>query len=312
MTSVGGHLTDLYGLLPRFKGLDPEHTWVTFDTPQSRSLLEGEDVVFVDYTSPRDFKNVVRHSTVAMRMLRPHHPFTAVVSTGSGIALSFLPLGRARGASCHYIECSARADGPSLTGRLLSRIPGIALYSQYPSWAEPPWRYRGSILESYVPGRASATVSEVRRVVVTLGTMTYPFRRLVERTIEILPAGIEVVWQVGHTEVEDLPIPAQRWLPADELKRAIEVADVVIAHAGSGSSFVALDAGKCPILIPRLKAYGENVDDHQLEIAAYLAQHDLAIVRSIDELTTADLHEAASRYVRRSHQPPPFRLAADI
>lgn len=307
VTSVGGHLAELRHLLPRFEGLDPDRLWVTFETPQSRSLLDGEDVLYVDYTAPRDVKNVVRHSALAMRLFRRRHPFKTVLSTGSGIALSFLPLARARGASCHFIESGARSVRPSLTGRLLSRVPGIALYSQYPGW-QSPWRYEGSVLDGYVRAPRAARPSQVRRVVVTLGTNPYSFLRLVRRTIDILPPEAELTWQVGVTDVNGLPIQAQRWKGEQELQSAIEAADVVIAHAGMGSALGAMDAGKCPILVPRRKQFGENVDDHQFSIASELVKRDLAIVRSVEDLTTDDVYEAAARSVQPSRQPPPFRL----
>ncbi len=311
VTSVGGHLAELQSLLPRFEGLDPDRMWVTFDTPQSRSVLEGEKVVFVDYTAPRDAITILRHSAVAMRMFRGQHPFRTVLSTGSGIALSFLPLARARGASCHFIESATRCAGPSVTGQLLRRVPGIVLYSQYRSWAKAPWRYEGSVLDGYSPGRSPATGRpRITRVVVTVGTMPYAFRRLVKRLIEILPAEVEVDWQVGHTPVDDLSITAERWLSAQALQRAIASADVVIAHAGMGSALAALEAGKCPILIPRLSAFDENIDDHQLQIAAELRERGLAVVRSVEDLAVGDLYEAVTRRVCRSHQLMPFRLAS--
>ncbi len=309
VSSVGGHLAELHRLVPRFEGIDSDRMWVTFDTPQSRSILQGENVVFVDYTAPRDLKNVVRHTGVAMRLFRGQHPFTTVLSAGSGIALSFLPLARARGASCHFIESATRSTGPSLTGRLLRRVPGIVLYSQHRNWARAPWRYEGSVLDGYAPAPPSPKPPEIGRIVVMLGTMPYPFRRFVERLIEILPRGLAVDWQVGHTDVEDLAITAQRWLPGEALQRAIGDADVVVAHAGMGSALAALDAGKCPILVPRLSAFGENIDDHQLQIASELTRRGLAVVRSVEELDVTDLYEAATRPVLRNHQPMSFRLS---
>jgi hypothetical protein len=53
------------------------------------------------------------------------------VSTGSAIALSFLPVARLRGVPCHCIESAARSASPSQTGRLLRRVPGVRLYTQY-------------------------------------------------------------------------------------------------------------------------------------------------------------------------------------
>jgi len=309
VSSVGGHLGDLHRLLPRLQGVDDERVWVTFDTPQSRSLLKDEEVVYVDYTGPRDLVNVLRHSLMASHLFRGRHQFSTVVSAGSGIALSFLPLGRMRGASCHYIECSARSVGPSMTGRLLSRVPGIHLYTQYSDWARPPWTFAGSVLDTFMPAsrRDEATI---RRAVVTLGTMEdYEFRALVERALAILPADAEVLWQVGCTNVSDLPIVAHRQLPTRELQGAIEEADVVIAHAGCGSSVSALEAGKTPVLVPRRRSRGENVDDHQLLIADELSKRNLAVVRSVEKLTLDDLLLAARGSVLVDPQPAPFALA---
>jgi len=310
VSSAGGHLAELHRLLPRLRGIDSDRVWVTFDTPQSRSLLEEEHVIYVDYTESRDVKGVMRNSLVARRLFRRRHPFSTVVSAGSGIALSFLPLGRMRGASCHYIEASARSMGPSLTGRLLSHIPGIALYAQYPSWAEPPWKYAGSVLDAFASGPSRTDDAAIKRAVVMVGTMElYPFRRLIQQALKILPADAEVLWQTGCTDVSDLPIVGHRQLPSRDLQEAIEAADVVIAHAGCGSSLAALEVGKKPVLVPRLQAHGECVDDHQLLIAEQLAKRDLAVACSVDELTLADLCLARQSTVRTESRCAPFPLA---
>jgi UDP-N-acetylglucosamine--N-acetylmuramyl-(pentapeptide) pyrophosphoryl-undecaprenol N-acetylglucosamine transferase len=309
VTSVGGHLAQLRRLVPRLRGIDPDRQWVTFDTPQSRSMLDGENVTYVDYTGPRDVTNVLRHSLVAKRMFRGKHPFSAVVSAGSGIALSFLPLGRMRGASCHYIESFTRSAGPSVTGRLLSHVPGISLYSQYPGWAQPPWNYVGSVFDSFVPGPQVQNKGEILRAVVTLGTMEdYAFRGLIERALALFPAATEVLWQVGCTDVSDLPIRAHRQLPAALLRETIAASDVVIAHAGCGSSLSALETGKMPVLVPRRAAHGENIDDHQLLLAEELSRRGLAITRSIETLTLDDLLLAARSSVRTEPRTAPFQL----
>ncbi len=129
-------------------------------------------------TPPRDVAAVAANTVQAARILRSRRPM-AIVSTGAGIALSFCPLGRARGVDCHYIESSARSQSPSLTGRLLRRLPGMRLYTQYPEWAEGPWRYAGSVFDGFVA--AERPRAPIRRVVVTVGTIGYPFRRLIDR-----------------------------------------------------------------------------------------------------------------------------------
>lgn len=308
--SGGGHLSQLHALLPRLQGVGSERVWVTFDTPQSRSLLDGEETVYLDYAGPRDFKTLARHAISARRMFGRGHPYSTVVSTGSGLALSFLPIARMRGASCHYIESFTRTAGPSLTGRLLSRTPGVSVYSQYPQWAQVPWRYAGSVFDTFAPGHAHAGTCQIRRAVVTLGTMQdYSFRRLVDRVLELLPPDVEVLWQVGCTDVSDLQIAAHRQLPAQALQAAVEAADVVVAHAGCGSSLSALEAGKVPVLVPRRAEHDENIDDHQRLLADELARRGLAMAREVEELRFEDLRRAARRTVRASTAHAPFALS---
>jgi UDP-N-acetylglucosamine--N-acetylmuramyl-(pentapeptide) pyrophosphoryl-undecaprenol N-acetylglucosamine transferase len=309
--SVGGHLAELHGLLARIPQFDGERLWVTFDTPQSRSLLADESTLFVDRSGPRDLRTILTNTRTARRLLRPGHPFTAALSTGSGIALSFLPLAASRGVRCHYVESFTRSNGPSMTGRLLSGLPGVRLYSQHRSWTRGRWRYAGSMLDTFAPDPDSARASQkISRVVVTLGTMEdYEFPRLVERVHALMPTGAEILWQLGCTRVPGLPIEAHASLPEKDLRQAIAAADLVIAHAGSGSALTAMEAGQMPLLIPRRAARGENVDDHQVQLAAELTSRGLAVVREVEELDRGALLEAATGRVLRRPEPPPFHLA---
>jgi UDP-N-acetylglucosamine--N-acetylmuramyl-(pentapeptide) pyrophosphoryl-undecaprenol N-acetylglucosamine transferase len=303
VASTGGHLSQLHALAPRIPGLTAElRTWVTFDTPQSRSLLAGEDVVFVNYTAPRDWRNTLRNLAPAWKLLS-EGDFGHVVSTGSGIALTFLPLARARRMRVTYVESAARSQGPSLTGRILARVPGVRLGTQYTEWANGRWSYVGSVLDEYVPVTRRYEPS-IRNVVLTLGTIPYDFRRLVERTLQLLPPDARVTFQTGVTDVSDLPIAAQAQMPGHELKAAIKEADVVIAHAGAGSALAALEAGKCAVLVPREMEHGEHVDDHQHQIGEELARRGLAIHRKVGELTWEDLQAAARVRVNRVSAPP--------
>lgn len=311
VAAAGGHLKQLHKLLPRIPELDGERVWVTYDTSQSRSLLEGEDVVYGHYMASRDYGNVARNAALAERLLR-EAKFDRVLSTGSAIALSFLPLARARGVACHYIESAARPGSPSITGNLLRRVPGMRLYTQYRSWAQPPWRYFGSVFDSYVPQLPAAGDVPIRRVVVTLGTSKkYGMRRLVEQLVQVIPPEAEVLWQTGATDLTGLPIEASPVVSATDLDQATREADVVIAHAGTGSALGALEAGRCPILVPRRKAHGENADDHQALIAQELDRRGLAIAPADENVTPEVLARAAAIRIEEAEAPPPCPLAAD-
>lgn len=305
--STGGHLKQLHRLHTRLVGIDGPFRWVTFDTPQSRSLLEGEEVDFVHFVGGRDPANVLRNVPLAEKLLR-HNQIDTLVSTGSAMALPFFALGRARGLRCHYIESAARSDGPSTTARMISRIPGVYLYTQYPTWADDKWHYRGAVFDSFAcadePGSAP---TEVRKVVVSLGTFkAYGFERLVRRLLKILPPDTEVLWQTGDTDVSGLGITGHHAIPERELIQSIGEADVLVAHAGVGAALAAFEVGKCPVLVPRRIAHGEHVDDHQTQIARELADRGLALSVEADELSLDHLREAAGKHVVTLATTPPF------
>jgi UDP-N-acetylglucosamine--N-acetylmuramyl-(pentapeptide) pyrophosphoryl-undecaprenol N-acetylglucosamine transferase len=282
--STGGHLKQLHRLHRRLDGVEGPFRWVTFDTPQSRSLLEGEDVDFVHFVGGRDPRNVLRNVPLADRILR-EHGIATIVSTGSAMALPFYALGRARGLTCHYIESAARSDGPSKTASMISRIPGVLLYAQYPAWADGrKWSFRGSVFDSYVPDPERLPGPErLQKVVVSLGTFKdYGFPRVVRRLLDILPPDVEVLWQT------------------------IAEADVLVAHAGVGTALAALEMGRCPVLVPRRVSHGEHVDDHQIQIAKELSARGLALSVDADDLTLDDLMVAAQSRVSTVAVDPPF------
>jgi UDP-N-acetylglucosamine--N-acetylmuramyl-(pentapeptide) pyrophosphoryl-undecaprenol N-acetylglucosamine transferase len=304
VASTGGHLRELHALHRRF-ALDGDVHWATFDTPQSRSLLQAEHVHYVTFTASRDARHVVTNVPRALHILGEGR-YERVVSTGSAIALSFLPAAAALGLPAHYIESAARSQGPSLTGRLLVRVPGVRLHTQYADWAEDPWRYGGSVFDAYkaVPGAPRA----IRRVVVMVGTLDFGFRRLVKRLTNLLPPDAEILWQTGSTDTRELRLDARPALPAAELRAALERADLVIAHAGIGSALDALEAGRRPVLVPRREFYDEHVDDHQTLVARELSARGLAITGEAHALTIDDLHHAMGVTVRRLQRPRPFAL----
>lgn len=308
--ATGGHLAQLHRLVPRLDIVGPNRVWVTFDTPQSRSLLADEHVIFVRYTGPRDLANTLRNSRVAIRLLRSMH-FRAVVSTGSAIAMSFLPLATMLGIPTYYIESAARHDGPSLTGRMLEHVPKLSCYTQYRCWEGGRWRYVGSVFDEFEPIPKDDRRSSPRRIVVTLGTIQgYGFPRLVRRIKEIVPEEIDVVWQLGDTRPDGLGIDGTRAMPAREFASHIGRADVVIAHAGIGSALEALDAGRLPVLVPRRFERGEHVDDHQVQIASELAELGLALHREAEELSFEDLKRAWKVRVRHEQSKPILTSAA--
>jgi UDP-N-acetylglucosamine--N-acetylmuramyl-(pentapeptide) pyrophosphoryl-undecaprenol N-acetylglucosamine transferase len=305
VASGGGHLTQLIALASRIADLGTT-TWVTFDSPQSRSLLSEQDVEFVRYLAPRDYRSLITNVPRAIAILRSRRP-TRIVSTGAGIALAYLPLARWIGASAHYIESATRVDGPSRTGELLQHARRVRLHTQHHQLADDRWTYVGSVFDGFEPAADQGT--ELIRVVVALGTMEiYGFRRLVDRLVEILPADCEVTWQVGCTDVSGLDIEAREIIPAKELHSAMAVADLVVAHAGTGTALSCLKVGQKPLLVPRSAHHGEHVDDHQQQTARYLEARGLATIETVESLDRDALVAAAAGRVRTVADPAPIIL----
>jgi UDP-N-acetylglucosamine--N-acetylmuramyl-(pentapeptide) pyrophosphoryl-undecaprenol N-acetylglucosamine transferase len=309
VASTGGHLKELHYLHRRLADVSGPFRWATFDTPQSRSLLDRETVDFVPFVDSRDLVNVMRNVAAARHILGDSELDT-VVSTGAAVALPFMALARARRLFCHYIESSTRADGPSITGRLLSGVPGVHLYAQYPDWARDRWSYSGSVFDSFQPSAPDrAALRRLGRVVVTLGTCHHGFSRLIRRLLEILPADAEVLWQTGNTDTSGLGISAHYEIPERDLMEAMREADVVVSHAGAGTAIAALEVGKCPVIVPRRVARGEQIDDHQTQIARELGDRGLSVSVEADELGYDDLLAASASRVRTLAQTPSFAIS---
>ncbi len=145
-------------------------------------------------------------------------------------------------------------------------------------------------------------------IFVTVGTNEAPFDRLL-RALDALPGREPLVVQHGPSLVR--PVGATRFesLPFDELLGYIREARAVVAHAGVGSVLAVLGCGKRPIVVPRLRRYGEAVDDHQREFALRL--DEAGLVRLVDDPTgLAEALEADAAHaveLRSNH-----RLAAEL
>lgn len=310
--STGGHLNELRRLVPRFDPGPGAVEWVTFDTPQSRSELAGETVHFVGLTRTRDARALLANVPRGWQILRERRP-SAVVSTGSGIAMAFLPAAAAMGIPAHYVESATRLTGPSATGRALAAVPRVRTFTQDRRWASGRWTYRGSVFDDFAPAASERSDAPVQRVVVVLGTNPYGFGRLLAHLLALLPEDVEQSWQTGVTDLSGLdlqgrPIRAEAWWPASELHEAIADADVVVAHAGIGVSLAALEAGKVPVLVPRRVERGEQVDDHQALVAAELAERGLVVAAEVEQLDAGVLQRAAVQRVGQLPAPPRFLL----
>ena len=124
VSSAGGHLLQLYRLKPWWR--EHDRVWVTFEMPDSLSLLDDERVAWAYHPTTRNIPNLFRNLVLAWRLIRRHRP-DVVVSSGAGVALPFFLVARVFRAKTIYIEVYDRIDLPTLTGRLCYPLSNLFL-----------------------------------------------------------------------------------------------------------------------------------------------------------------------------------------
>jgi len=307
VATIGGHLTQLHQLAPRLRGVDTtDRLWVTHDSAQSRSLLDGEDVQFVPYIEERDVVGAAKALLPAARLIR-ERSIESVVSTGSAIAVPYISAARALRRKAYYIESAAFVRSRSLTARILWSS-GANTFTQYPDMVGRGWDHRGWVFDSFdaVPVEPAPVPTSM---LVMLGTSrVFGYRSLLERLVQIVPPTCEVTWQTGCTDLQGLDIDARPWIPAQELAEIIGTVDAVVSHAGVGSALGALSTGIRPVLVARRAEDGDVGNDHQLEIAERLSARGLATVRTVETLTWEDIAGSTAWRIERPGELPPFDL----
>jgi UDP-N-acetylglucosamine transferase subunit ALG13 len=100
------------------------------------------------------------------------------------------------------------------------------------------------------------------------------------------------VVQHGPSEVRPAGARCLSFAPLQTLAELVQEARIVVTHAGVGSILLSLANGKRPYVVPRLSAFGETVDDHQLESARRLEQAGLVTLVKDPERLRSALAEA--------------------
>ena len=147
-------------------------------------------------------------------------------------------------------------------------------------------------------------------IFVTVGTNEAPFDRLV-RAIDCLRADEEVVAQCGPSSHRPARAVSVDFLAFEDLVELVRRARIVVTHAGVGSTMVALANGKRPVVVPRLRRYGEAVDDHQLPFARRLAERGLVTLVE-DPAGLPETLGAARDEAIRASVVPDGRLVEDL
>lgn len=115
-------------------------------------------------------------------------------------------------------------------------------------------------------------------ILVTVGMHSQPFDRLVRAADGLATIASETVLiQRGVSRYATTSSASFDFTDELGMAACLSGARVVVAHGGAGSILAALGAGKPLVLVPRLKRFGECLDDHQLELVEALAEQGRAV-----------------------------------
>ncbi|MGB2863371.1 MAG: glycosyltransferase [Sedimentisphaerales bacterium] len=150
-------------------------------------------------------------------------------------------------------------------------------------------------------------------IFLTVGTQ-FPFDRLVKAVDEA--AGTNGFDEKIVAQIGDSSYCPENFEAAPSVEKAVfdqhfNEADSIISHAGMGTITMALDHRKPLLVMPRLKKYGEVVNDHQLAIAKKFEQLGYLLVAYGAEDVPIKMKQLKS-FVPQERQPCADIVAARI
>jgi UDP-N-acetylglucosamine transferase subunit ALG13 len=142
-------------------------------------------------------------------------------------------------------------------------------------------------------------------VFLTVGTDHHPFDRVVHWLDAWLESGatdhVRCLVQHGASAPSALA-PSRDFLTYDEMDEAIRDATVIVSHAGPGTIMLAAEAGKVPIVVPRVRALREHVDDHQVLFAQRLREERTIALADSESKFRQFVDRAVANPLARPHR----------
>ena len=114
--STGGH----FKALQEFESFAAKHDscWVTFPSSTTQKALLNQKNYWAYGPTNRDIPNLVKNFLLAFKVIIQEKP-ELILSTGAGVAVPFLILGKLLGAKTIFIESFTRVKELSLSARLV-------------------------------------------------------------------------------------------------------------------------------------------------------------------------------------------------
>lgn len=125
-------------------------------------------------------------------------------------------------------------------------------------------------------------------IFVCLGSQQYQFNRLLIKLDELVKTQEiteEIFAQTGSSDYQPQNYRYKPFITQEEYEQQVIDADMVISHGGTGAIIKALKAKKQVIVVPRQAKFGEHADDHQFQIADFMADNGYVFeVSDMDDL----------------------------
>ena len=150
-------------------------------------------------------------------------------------------------------------------------------------------------------------------IFLTAGTQ-FPFDRLVKAVDEVISQnrfGEEIFAQIGHSIYRPRSFEYVEFLNKEIFDSYVKKASSLISHAGIGIIMLALDNNKPLLVMPRLKKYGEVVNDHQVAIAKRFEKLGHTLV-AYDVEDLPDRMRKLKNFVPRKRKASPHAVADRI
>ena len=143
-------------------------------------------------------------------------------------------------------------------------------------------------------------------ILVLLGTQNNDFHRLldeIEKNIENGNINDQVIVQAGFTKYKSDKMKIFSMTSKENLEDLIKKADLIITHAGVGSIEMSLEQNKKVIAVPRLRKYGEHVNDHQKEIKGEFNKRGWIVgIDDVSELSSA--LKKVKKFIPKKYEKP--------
>ena len=116
-------------------------------------------------------------------------------------------------------------------------------------------------------------------ILVTVGTHDQQFDRLVKGADQLASQLEEsVIIQRGCSNYEPAYAESFKWTSSQQMELLTGESRLVISQASAGAVIHAIQKEKPLVLVPRLKRYQENHNDHQLQLAQALEDAGRVVV----------------------------------